>query len=109
MPHSEFTENILNVIRSIPEGKVCTYGLIARLAGNPRGARQVSWTLHSMTMKYDLPWYRVVNSKGTLSVTEIDGKAYQKHLLEQEGVEVSDNYEVDLDKYLWKGEATSSI
>ncbi|MFC1900966.1 MGMT family protein [Chloroflexota bacterium] len=102
MPHNEFTENIINVITSIPEGKVCTYGLIARLAGDPRAARQVSWTLNSLTEKHNLPWHRVINSKGTISIKSIEGKEYQKHLLEQEGVEVSDNYEVDIDKYLWK-------
>jgi len=102
MTGNYFTENVINIIKSIPEGKVITYGLIARLAVDARAARQVSWILHSSTRKYDLPWHRVINSQGRIAIKSIDGKEYQKYLLEQEGVEVSDNFEVDLNKYLWR-------
>ena len=102
MPHNAFTETVINIINSIPEGKVITYGLIARLAGDARAARQVSWILNSSTRKYNLPWHRVINSKGTIALKSIDGKEYQKYLLEQEDIEVSDNFEVDLNKYLWR-------
>ena len=102
MPHSNFTENTISIIQNIPEGRVISYGLIAKLVGDARAARQVSWILHSSTRKYDLPWHRVINSKGRIAIKFIDGKEYQKYLLEQEGIEVSENYEIDLDKYLWK-------
>jgi len=69
------------------------------LAGNPRAARQVSWILHSSTKKYNLPWHRVINSKGLISFEDRD---YQKNLLEQEGIIVSNRFKVDLKKYLWK-------
>ncbi|MHA1457965.1 MAG: MGMT family protein [Promethearchaeota archaeon] len=60
---SEFTQEVIKIIKNIPKGKVLTYGMIAKLAGNPRAARQVSWILHSSSKKYDLPWHRVINSK----------------------------------------------
>jgi methylated-DNA-protein-cysteine methyltransferase-like protein len=102
---TNFTRDTLRIIKNIPKGKVLTYGLIARWAGAPRAARQVSRTLHSMSEKYDLPWHRVINSKGTLSLPSVDGKEHQKWLLEQEGVKVSDGYEVDLNEYLWEIDA----
>lgn len=99
---NDFTRETISIIKNIPEGKVLTYGLVAELAGVPRAARQVVRTLHSLSEKYDLPWHRVVNSKGIISLTSIEGKKHQKQLLEQEGIKVSDNYEVNLNTYLWK-------
>ena len=78
-----------------------TYGKVAKLAGSPRGARQVSWTLHSSSKKYQLPWHRVVNSKGMIALKSIEHKQYQKKLLELEGVEVDDGFKIDLNKFLW--------
>jgi methylated-DNA-protein-cysteine methyltransferase related protein len=102
MSITDFTKDIIIIIKNIPEGKVLTYGLIAELAGSPRAARQVARTLHTLSEKYELPWHRVINSKGIISLISIEGKEHQKWLLEQEGVKVSDRYEVDLNKYLWK-------
>ena len=96
-----FTRDILRIIKNIPPGRVLTYGFIARWAGAPRAARQVSRALHSMSEKYDLPWHRVINSAGKISLPSIEGKVHQKELLEQEGVTVSDSYEVDVNQYLW--------
>ena len=98
---SEFTRDTLLIIRNIPTGKVLTYGLIARWAGAPGAARQVSRTLHSMSEKYHLPWYRVINSAGEIALPSIEGKDHQKRLLEQEGVRVSDGYKIDLNEFLW--------
>ena len=100
--YNEFTLSVINIIKKIPKGKVLSYGLIAVLAGNPRGARGVSWILHSMTRKHNLPWWRVVNSKGVISLKTPEGKEYQKFRLKQEGVAVSDDYRIDLNKYLMK-------
>ena len=98
---SEFTNNVIRIIKNIPKGKVLTYGFISKLAGNPRAARQVSWLLHSSTKKYNLPWHRVINSKGVLALKSTEDKEYQKNLLEMEGIIVSDMYKIDLKKYLW--------
>ena len=96
------TLNIIALIQNIPKGKVLTYGKIAKLAGNPRAARQVAWTLNSSTEKYNLPWHRVINSKGRIALNSEEGRNQQKYLLINEGVEFSDEYKIDLNKYLWK-------
>jgi methylated-DNA-protein-cysteine methyltransferase-like protein len=99
---SEFTERIINIIKKIPPGKVLTYGFIAKLAGNPRAARQVSWILHSSTKKYNLPWHRVISSKGKIALKSEEDCEYQKNLLEQEGIEISDGFNLNLKEYMWK-------
>ena len=99
-----FTDDVIRVIKKIPSGKVSTYGTIATLAGSPRSARQVGYILHSLTEKYDLAWQRVVNKDGFISIRgDFDIKNIQKKLLEQEGVEVNNDFVVDLDKYGWWG------
>ena len=101
---SEFTEKVIRGIASIPEGRVFTYGGVAAAAGNPRGARVVVWVLNSSSEREGLPWHRVINSKGTISLKPGYGFELQKQLLESEGVEVSDSGAVDLEKYLWSPE-----
>ena len=96
-----FTRQIIDVIRAIPEGCVTSYGRVATLAGNPRGARQVSRILHSMSEKHELPWHRVVNASGKISLPRGRGFELQKALLESEGIFASPSGNVDLDIYLW--------
>ena len=98
---NNFTAEVVEIIGSIPKGKVMTYGGIARLAGNPRGARQVSRILHSMSRKYGLPWHRVINSQGKISLPIEMGADEQKSRLLDESIDVSDSYRVNLKKYLW--------
>jgi methylated-DNA-protein-cysteine methyltransferase-like protein len=99
---SDFTQDVINIIKNIPVGKVLTYGRIAKLAGNPNGARQVSWLLHSSSKKYNLPWHRVINSQGRIALKAQDGQDYQKILLEKEGVEIGSTNKIDLKKYIWE-------
>lgn len=96
---TEFTETVIQIIQSIPSGNVMTYGQIAAIAGNPRGARQVSRILHSMSEKYNLPWHRVINSKGGISLNGLPGFT-QGELLSKEGIEVIDK-KIDLKKHLY--------
>lgn len=96
---TDFTEDVLSIIKSIPKGFVMTYGQIAAYAGNPRGARQVSRILHSMTAKHKLPWHRVINSKGTISLTGEAGFV-QGQMLAAEGIIVF-NKKIDLKKHLY--------
>lgn len=96
-----FTEEVIKIIRSIPEGKVMTYGQIARFAGSTRAARQVVRILHSMSKKYSLPWYRVVNAKGQIVIKNEEGYLEQNLNLVSEGVEVDKNGKIDLEKYQW--------
>lgn len=96
-----FTMKTIECILQIPFGKVSTYGTIAYYAGNPRGARQVSWILHSMTEKAQLPWHRVVNRQGKISIRDDYGYQMQKALLEDEGVVFGPNDTIDLETYGW--------
>ncbi len=82
---------------------------MAKLAGNPRAARQVSWVLHSSSKKYKLPWHRVISSTGSLSMKSIDDKQFHKKLLELEGIQFSDTFKVDLKLYLWNVESIDDI
>jgi len=95
-----FHQNVIKVIKKIPKGKVATYGQIAAMAGNPRAARQVVRVLHSSSDKEKLPWYRVINKQGKISLKPGERYEMQKGLLESEGV-VFDDDSVDLKKYLW--------
>ncbi len=99
---ASFTQRVRAIIKQIPSGKVAIYGQIAVAAGNPRGARQVVWVLSSSSKKYDLPWHRVVNKKGQISLPRGGGYGLQKALLEREGVTFDENGTIDLKEYQWK-------
>ena len=101
--YTQFTESVIEIIRSIPKGKVQTYGGISKLAGHPNGARQVVRILSTLSAKYDLPWHRVINSKGELPVINPEMFKEQKMLLEKEKIKVLSEGKVDLKKYLWDG------
>ena len=99
-----FKDSVIKICKQIPYGKVTTYGTIATLAGSPRAAREVGYILHSSSEKNNLPWQRVINKKGFISIRASDyPKELQKAMLEDEGVEVSKDFMVDLDKYGWWG------
>jgi methylated-DNA-protein-cysteine methyltransferase-like protein len=95
---TEFSEEVIKIISCIPEGRVISYGRIAEIAGNPRGARQVSRLLHSSSGKYNLPWHRVIGSSGAISLKG-SGADLQRQLLEAEGIEFGASNRIDLDKY----------
>jgi methylated-DNA-protein-cysteine methyltransferase-like protein len=103
MSEKTYTQRVVEVIKSIPRGKVATYGQLAAMAGNPRGARQVVRVLHTMWEKEKLPWHRVINSKGTISLTGA-GFDEQKALLETEGVAVDGRGAIDLKRFGWRTE-----
>lgn len=102
VPEFSFTEKVREIIAQIPLGNVATYGQIAVAAGNPRAARQVAWVLSSSSEKYDLPWHRVVNRKGRISLRRGEGYGLQKALLEREGVIFDENDTIELKKYRWE-------
>ena len=97
-----FTQKVLQVIKSIPRGRVLSYGRVANLAGDSRGARQVARILHSMSGKHDLPWHRVVNFQGKISLARGQGYELQKALLESEGICFSPGHTIDFGQYLWQ-------
>ncbi|MDO5655089.1 MAG: MGMT family protein [Flavobacteriaceae bacterium] len=100
---NSFYEQVYCVVRQIPEGKVCTYGLIAHKIGAPGAARMVGWAMNASHSMADIPAHRVVNRHGLLT-----GKAHFAHpelmqqLLENEGIVVIDNQVQDFEKHLWK-------
>ena len=100
LSNSSFSERVIHIIKHIPPGRVLTYGRIALLAGNPRGARGVSWLLHSSTKKHDLPWHRVINAQGRSSCPH-PADEEQIFLLEKEGVAFT-NGAADLKSCLWE-------
>lgn len=88
-------------MRSVPEGKVVSYGQVALYAGLPRAAREVGWVLRGLEAKVDLPWWRVINTRGKITNkgNKYHDKDSQKIFLQSEGVPVLDSYEVDIEKY----------
>lgn len=102
MPRKSFTEDVIEIIRAIPLGTVMTYGGIAALAGSPRAARQVVRILHSCSESEDLPWWRVINREGAISLKPDFGYEEQAELLRSEGIHVDDAGRVDLNKTRWK-------
>lgn len=96
-----FSQKVKDIIKKIPAGKVATYGQIATYAGNSRGSRQVAWILHSSSRKDDLPWHRVINSNGKISLPPERGYELQKELLEKEGVVFDEDDTVDFDRFLF--------
>jgi methylated-DNA-protein-cysteine methyltransferase-like protein len=97
-----FYERAVRSIQSIPRGKVATYGMIARLAGSPRAARQVAYVLSSSWKKRNLPWHRVVNSKGGISLESGRGYEEQRELLVKEGISFDEDGNIDLDRFGWR-------
>jgi methylated-DNA-protein-cysteine methyltransferase-like protein len=97
-----FTLEVIQIIKSIPEGYVMTYGQIAELAGSRRGARQVVRVLHSLSKAYDLPWHRVVNAKGQIALIDEESRYLQKLYLVKEGILVDDNGLINLDLYQYQ-------
>ncbi|MDR1002604.1 MAG: methylated-DNA--[protein]-cysteine S-methyltransferase [Oscillospiraceae bacterium] len=99
-PTSVF-DRIYSVVKTIPAGRVATYGQVAFLAGNPRWARVVGYALHANPNQSEIPCHRVVNRLGQCSKAFVfGGENAQIELLRSEGVEVSDEGTVDLKKYL---------
>lgn len=96
---ASFYHDVYEIVRTIPRGLVCTYGQVAVMAGRPGAARQVGWALHSLPDGTDVPWHRVINAKGGISLRGRMLEAeLQQHLLEDEGIEFRDNH-IDLEQY----------
>ncbi len=91
---------IHEIIRSIPYGRVATYGQIAKIAGMPKGSRYVAFALRHTSRRAPVPWHRVINSQGRSSIAGSWGKK-QLALLKKERVE-NKNGKIDLIKYQWE-------
>ena len=93
-------EKIYEVVKSIPKGKVATYGQVALLAGNPRWARVVGYALHVNPEPGIIPCHRVVNREGKVAPSfAFGGESVQRQLLESEGIVFESGGRIDLGKY----------
>ncbi len=102
MKKSTHYSRIQEIVGRIPPGKVATYGQIAILAGMPGHARQVGYALHSLPDGSEVPWQRVINRNGRISLRAYPAAEHlQRALLEDEGVVFDDEGNIDLEKYRW--------
>jgi methylated-DNA-protein-cysteine methyltransferase-like protein len=94
---------IYRTIRRIPRGRVTTYGAVARIAGYPGYARQVGYALAALPQETAVPWQRVVNASGRISLSDASGAATTQRLrLLAEGVEVDAAGRVSLRRFGWR-------
>lgn len=100
---ANFFERVYEIARQIPEGKVTSYGAIAKALGTARSARMVGWAMNACHNRDDVPAHRVVNRIGMLTGKHhFDGTNLMQQLLENEGIKVENNQIVDFDKHFWQ-------
>ncbi|SDR79011.1 MGMT family protein [Christiangramia echinicola] len=100
--NSGFFERVYEVCRKIPEGKVTSYGAIAKYLGAARSARMVGWAMNSSHNLEDVPAHRVVNRNGVLTGKHhFGGTNAMQQLLEEEGVQVKKLQILDFEKHFW--------
>ena len=94
---------IYAVVRRIPRGRVATYGQVAEIAGLPGHARQVGYALHALPAGTTVPWHRVLNAQGALSLRREPGADLtQRLLLEREGIRFDARGRVNLPRLRWR-------
>jgi methylated-DNA-protein-cysteine methyltransferase-like protein len=99
---ANFFERVYEIARQIPEGKVTSYGAIAKALGTGRSARMVGWAMNASHNREDIPAHRVVNRIGLLSGKHhFAGTNLMQQLLENEGVKVVNNQIVNFEKHFW--------
>ncbi len=100
-----FFERVYAIAKQIPEGKVTSYGAIAKALGTARSARMVGWAMNASHHLEDVPAHRVVNRKGLLTGKfHFDGTNVMQQLLESEGIVVKNNQIVDFEAHFWEPE-----
>lgn len=99
---SPFTKRIYETVKQIPKGRVASYGQIAMLAGNPRGARGVGFALHRNPEPGTIPCHRVVFKDGSICTGyAFGGPEVQRAMLEAEGVPFLPDGRVDMARARW--------
>lgn len=98
---NQFSQQVFYILSQIPAGRVSSYGRVAEYAGYPGYSRHVGKLLAQLPEGSQLPWFRVLNSQGQISLKGADLER-QKRCLEQDGIEVSHTGRVNLKKYLWQ-------
>jgi methylated-DNA-protein-cysteine methyltransferase-like protein len=101
--NDNFFERVYEIVRQIPEGKVTSYGAIAKALGAARSARMVGWAMNASHNLEDVPAHRVVNRIGMLSGKHhFEGTNLMQQLLENEGIKVVENQIIDFEKHFWE-------
>ena len=100
---SGFDERVRQVVAQIPAGQLATYGQIAELIGAYGCARQVGWALRRLVLPSEVPWHRVVNAQGRISMSlSREGSDWiQRELLLAEGIPVDAEGRLPLARYRW--------
>lgn len=99
---SDTYSKIYAVVRRIPRGRIATYGQVAAIAGLKGHARQVGYALAALTASTAVPWQRVINAQGRISLRPTTGGFSQRMLLEREGVVFDAGGRVSLRKFRWR-------
>ena len=103
----DLNHRIWQVVATIPTGRVSTYGDVARLAGLPGAARRVGKALRDLPPDTRVPWHRVINAQGRISIRSGSAGQYtQRDRLEAEGISFGSHNRVDLKRYRWRPEDT---
>jgi methylated-DNA-protein-cysteine methyltransferase-like protein len=108
LPESpSFDQRVLAAVAQIPHGRLATYGQIAELIGAYGCARQVGWALRRLPLPSRVPWHRVVNARGQVSLSPSrEGSDWmQRQLLIAEGIPVDGRGRLDLARFLWRVDA----
>lgn len=98
---------IHDVVSRIPRGRIATYGQVARIAGLPGQARLVGYALHAVPKGKSIPWQRVVNAQGAISLPSDHGSR-QRRLLEREGIRFDSRDRIPLASYQWQPRRSTS-
>ena len=105
----ELAQLILQVVALIPYGKVATYGQVAKMAGLPKHARLVGRVLQQVEDKH-LPWYRVINSQGKISLSKLDAQGDNLQIIKLQAENIVVNAgKINLKLYQWDGEISKVI
>ena len=98
----EFFDQVYDVVKRIPYGKVTTYGTIAKYLGSAKSARTVGWAMNNSHQFNNIPAHRVVNRIGLLTGKHhFSGSNLMKQLLENEGLTIENDKIIDFKKYFW--------
>ncbi len=96
-----FFNRVYVLVRRVPRGRVVTYGQVARALGAPGAARTVGWAMRACPEA--VPWHRVVNARGEISLRPTTGYHEQRARLKAEGIRFNRAGKIDLKKYGWGG------
>lgn len=97
-----FFARVYAMTEKIPRGRVATYGQIAVLIGAPGAARTVGWALHSLPDGTKVPWHRVINSQGRISISGKYSAEEQAARLRAEDIPVDKFLHINLEKFQWR-------